>query len=74
VAEGLPARLVGALRRARTDSVAEGFTCAAAAFNSACVDLPEYQGSGYCVLHYPSKEKNKEDFLKVKERKLARND
>lgn len=28
---------------------------------SACKDLPEYQDTGYCVLHFPGEEK-KEDF------------
>ena len=37
---------------------------------SACKDLPEYRGTGYCVLHFPGEEK-KEDFDQVKQSKLA---
>jgi uncharacterized protein YjbI with pentapeptide repeats len=56
--------------------VAEGFTCAVEKeeYRSACKDLPKHPGSRYCVLHEPGPEKNKEDFLKAKESKLARKD
>jgi uncharacterized protein YjbI with pentapeptide repeats len=43
-------------------------------YRSACKDLPEYQGTGYCVLHYPGEEKNKEAFLKVIKSKLDEKD
>jgi hypothetical protein len=55
--------------------VAEEFTCAVdEIYRSACKDLPKYSGSRYCVLHEPDEAKDKEDFLKVKESKLARKD
>jgi uncharacterized protein YjbI with pentapeptide repeats len=46
-------------------------------YRSACANLDFYQeheGKRYCVLHFPGEEKNKEDFLKVKESKLDRKD
>jgi uncharacterized protein YjbI with pentapeptide repeats len=55
--------------------VAEAFTCGVdGEYRSACKDLPKYPGTRYCVLHEPGEEKSKEDFLKVKESKLARKD
>jgi hypothetical protein len=53
------------------------FTCKVAEVDerylSACKDLPEYQDTGYCVLHFPGEEK-KDDFTNVLESKLAEND
>ena len=40
---------------------------------SACKDLPEYQDTGYCVLHFPGEEKT-EDFEQVKKDKLEQQD
>jgi hypothetical protein len=55
--------------------VAEAFTCGVdGEYRSACKDLPKYPGTRYCVLHEPGEEKSEEDFLKVKESKLARKD
>src|SRR5215207_230382 len=42
-------------------------------YRSACKNLPEYQGTGYCVLHYSSEDK-KEDFKSALENKLAQHD
>jgi hypothetical protein len=39
---------------------------------SACKNLPEYQETSYCVLHFPGEEK--EDFEQVKKDKLERED
>ena len=39
---------------------------------SACKNLPEYQETSYCVLHFPGEEK--EDFEQVKKDKLERQD
>jgi uncharacterized protein YjbI with pentapeptide repeats len=51
------------------------FTCAVGAeYRSACKDLRRYPGTRYCVLHYPSAEKNKEYFLRVKKSKLDKED
>ncbi len=58
--------------------MAEGFKCEGEEqYRSACAGLDfydEHEGKRYCVLHYPGEEKNKEDFSKVLESKLARND
>ena len=40
---------------------------------SACKNLPEYRDTGYCVLHFPGKEK-REDFEQVKKDKLEQED
>jgi uncharacterized protein YjbI with pentapeptide repeats len=57
--------------------VAEGFTCDVdKEYRSACEGLDfyyEHEGKRYCVLHFPG-EKNKEDLLKAKKRKLDRKD
>lgn len=42
-------------------------------FLAACEGLPEYQGTRYCVLHYPGEDK-KDDFKEILENKLARKD
>ena len=39
---------------------------------SACKNLPEYQETSYCVLHFPGEEK--EDFEQVKKDKLEQED
>jgi uncharacterized protein YjbI with pentapeptide repeats len=58
--------------------VSEGFKCVGEEqYRSACAGLDfydEHEGKRYCVLHYPGEEKNKEDFSKVLESKLAQND
>jgi hypothetical protein len=57
--------------------VAEEFTCAVKErderYLHACA-AGEYRDTGYCVLHDPGEEKNKEDFLKVRKCKLDRKD
>jgi uncharacterized protein YjbI with pentapeptide repeats len=46
------------------------FTCKVdKSYRTACADLPEYQGTGYCVLHFPGEEKE-EDFKQVLRGKL----
>jgi hypothetical protein len=42
-------------------------------YRSACADLPEYQDTGYCVLHFPGEDK-KDDSKRILESKLAQKD
>jgi uncharacterized protein YjbI with pentapeptide repeats len=54
--------------------VAEGFTCGVAKeYRSACAG-GQYRDTGYCVLHEPNEAKDKKEFEKVREDKLARKD
>ena len=52
----------------------EEFTCDVnRAYRTACADLSEYEGTGYCVLHFPGEEK-REHFEQVKNSKLDQRD
>jgi hypothetical protein len=57
--------------------VAEGFTCAVKEdyyhYRRACADLPEYQDTGYCVVHFPG-EKKEDAFKEAVGSKLAQKD
>jgi hypothetical protein len=51
--------------------VAEGFTCNVDWWlRYVCRDLPEYQDTGYCVLHFPEPEEKREAFKAALEEKL----
>ena len=52
--------------------MAEEFTCAVdEECRSACKHLPEYQGTGYCVLHYRGEDKA-DDFQGALHKKLLK--